>query len=58
MKKTFRLVLFIAALATGGWLGTVFLADFEPLRVLAFFTVCGALGVAFHQIDKLISDKK
>lgn len=55
MKKVFRIILFIAALAIGGWLGTIFLAEFEPLKILAFFTVCGMLGAVFHQIDKKIS---
>lgn len=55
MKKVFRIILFIAALAIGGWLGTIFLAEFEPLKILAFFAVCGVLGVMFHQIDKKIS---
>ena len=55
MKQIVRLVLFIVALAVGGWLGTIFLADFEPLKMLAFFTICGVLGVAFHQIDTRIS---
>ena len=55
MKKVFRIILFIAALATGGWLGTKFLAEFEPLKMLAFFAICGVLGVVFHQIDKRIS---
>ncbi len=55
MKKVFRIILFIMALAIGGWLGIVFLAEFEPLKMLAFFAICGVLGVAFHQIDKSIS---
>ncbi len=55
VKKVFRIILFIAALAIGGWLGTIFLAEFEPLKILAFFAVCGVLGVVFHQIDKRIS---
>lgn len=55
MKKVFRIILFIAALAIGGWLGTIFLAEFEPLKILAFFTVCGVLGAVFNQIDKKIS---
>ena len=55
MKKVFRIILFIAALAVGGWLGTIFLAEFEPLKRLVFFIVCGALGPVFHQIDKRIS---
>lgn len=55
MKKVFRIILFIAALAIGGWLGTLFLAEFEPLKMLAFFVICGVLGVVFHQIDKSIS---
>lgn len=58
MKQIFRLVLFVVALAVGGWLGTIFLADFEPLKMLAFFAICGVLGVAFHQIDKRISKNK
>ena len=55
MKKVFRIILFVAALAIGGWLGTIFLAEFEPLKMLAFFAFCGVLGVVFHQIDKKIS---
>ena len=55
MKKMFRLVLFILALAVGGWLGIVFLADFEPLKMLAFLAICGVLGAVFHQIDKSIT---
>ena len=55
MKKIIRLVLFIIALAIGGLLGTIFLADFEPLKMLAFFAICGILGVVFHQIDKRIT---
>ena len=58
MKKIFRLVLFIVALAIGGWLGTIFLVDSEPLKILAFFAICGALGVVFHQIDKRIMKDK
>ena len=58
MKKMFRLVLFILALAVGGWLGIVFLADFEPLKMLAFLAICGVLGVVFHQIDKRITKDK
>ena len=50
-----RLVLFIIALAIGGWLGAIFLADFKPLKMLAFFAICGILGVVFQQIDKRIS---
>ena len=55
MKKVFRIILFIAALAIGGWLGTIFLAEFEPLKILAFFAVYGVLGAVFNQIDKKIS---
>lgn len=55
MKKVFRIILFIAALAIGGWLGTLFLAESKPLKMLAFFAVCGVLGVVLHQIDKNIS---
>ena len=55
MKKMFRLVLFVLALAVGGWLGTIFLAEFEPLKMLAFFAICGVLGAVFHQIDKRIT---
>ncbi len=55
MKKILRLVLFVLALAAGGWLGAIFLADFEPLKMLAFFAICGVLGVVFHQIDKRIT---
>ena len=55
MKKMFRLILFIAALAIGGWVGTIFLVEFEPLKMLAFFVICSMLGVVFHQIDKKIS---
>jgi|GEM_PF-2037879 len=55
MKKIVRFVLFVAALAVGGWLGTIFLADFEPLKMLTFLAVCGVLGVVFHQIDKRIT---
>lgn len=55
MKKIIRLVLFIIALAIGGLLGTIFLADFEPLKMFAFFAICGILGVVFHQIDKRIT---
>jgi len=58
MKKIFRLILFVVALAVGGWLGTIFLADFEPLKMFAFLAICGVLGVAFHQIDKMISKNK
>ena len=58
MKKIFRLILFVVALAIGGWLGTIFLADFEPLKMLVFFAVCGVLGVVFHQIDKRITKDK
>jgi fucose permease len=55
MKTLFRIILFIAALAIGGWLGAIFLAEFEPLKMLIFFVVCGVLGVVFHQIDERIS---
>ena len=55
MKMLFRILLFIAALAIGGWLGAIFLAEFEPLKMLIFFVVCGVLGVVFHQIDERIS---
>jgi len=55
MKKIFRIILFIAALAIGGWLGMMLLSDFEPLKMLAFFGVCGVLGVVFYQIDKRFS---
>jgi fucose permease len=58
MKKLFRIILFFAALAIGGWLGTIFLAEFEPLKMLAFFAFCGVLGVAFHLIDKRITKDK
>ena len=58
MKKVFRIILFITALAVGGWLGTIFLAEFEPLKMLAFFAICGVLGVVFHQIDKRITKDK
>ena len=39
MKALIRILLFIAALAIGGWLGTIFLAEFEPLKMLVFFAV-------------------
>ena len=55
MKKVVRMILFIAALAIGGWLGTIFLTEIEPLKILAFFAICVVLGVVFHQIDKRIS---
>ena len=55
MKKLFRIILFIAAFAIGGWLGAIFLSGFEPLKMLAFFALCGVLGVVLHQIDKRIS---
>ena len=55
MKTLFRILLFIAALAIGGWLGTIFLAEFEPLKMLVFFVVCGVLGIVFCQIDKKIT---
>ncbi len=55
MKKVFRIILFITALAIGGLLGTIFLVGFETLEMLVFFAVCGLLGVLFHQIDKRIS---
>ena len=58
MKRVFRIILFIGALAIGGWLGTIFLAEFEPLKILEFFAVCGVLGVVFHQIDKKITKDK
>ena len=58
MKKVFRIILFIMALAIGGWLGTIFLTEFEPLKMLAFFTICGVLGVVFRQIDKRITKDK
>ena len=58
MKKIFRLMLFVAALAVGGWLGTFFLADFEPLKRLAFFVICGVLGVVFSKINKGITEDK
>ena len=58
MKKVFRIILFIMALAIGGWLGTIFLAGFEPLKMPSFFAVCGVLGVVFHQIDKRITKEK
>ncbi len=58
MKKIFRLVLFVLAIAVGGWLGTIFLAGFEPLKMLAFFAICGMLGVVFHQIDKSFTKDK
>lgn len=58
MKKIFRLVLFVVALAVGGWLGTIFLNDFEPLKMLAFFAICGVLGIVFHQIDKRFTKDK
>ena len=35
MKKIFRVILFSLALACGGWLGTIFLEYFEPLKMLA-----------------------
>jgi len=58
MKKVFRITLFIIALAIGGGLGIVFLTEFEPLKMLAFFAVCGVLGAVFHQIDeKMTKDK-
>ena len=56
MKKVFRIIMLIAALAIGGWLGTIFLDEFEPLKMLVFFSVCGVLGIVFHQIDKRISN--
>ena len=55
MKKLARIVLFIAALAIGGGLGARFLAEFEPLKMLVFFAVCGVLGIVFHKIDKRIT---
>ena len=55
MKALFRILLFIAALAIGGWLGIIFLAEFEPLKMLVFFAVCGVLGIVFCQIDKEIT---
>ena len=58
MKMLFRILLFIAALAIGGWLGTIFLAEFEPLKMLVFFAVCGVLGIVFCQIDKKITKDK
>ncbi len=58
MKKIFRLILFVLALTLGGWLGTIFLADFEPLKMLAFFAICGVLGVVFQQVDKRIMKDK
>lgn len=56
IKKIFKIVLFIVAFAVGGWLGAIFLADFEPLNMLAFFAICGVLGGVFHQIDICIDD--
>ena len=57
MKKAFRLILLIAALAIGGWLGTMLLTDFEPLKMLLFLAICGILGVVFKQIDNSVSKK-
>ncbi len=58
MKKIFRLILFVLALSVSGWLGVIFLADFEPLKMLAFFAICGVLGVVFQQIDKRVTKDK
>ena len=58
MKKIFRLVLFVVALAVGGWLGTILLADFEPLKMLVFLAICGVMGVVFHQIDMRFAKDK
>lgn len=57
MKKQFRLVLYIATLAIGGWLGTIFLADFGLLKMLVFLAICSVLGEVFHQIDKKVFKK-
>lgn len=54
MKRGFRLMLVVAALAAGGWLGWILLVDFEPLKLLGFFAACGVLGVVFHRIDQSI----
>ena len=52
MKRLGRLLLFAAALAVGGGLGSVLLDGFEPLKTLAFFAACGLLGEGFCQIDR------
>ena len=55
MKTIFRLILFVTALALGGWLGIIFLADFELLKTLVFFAICSVLGLIFHKIDSTLS---
>ena len=57
MKRILRLLLFIATLAVGGWLGAVLLTDFEPLKILAFSAICGVLGEVVYRIDKRISQE-
>lgn len=56
MKKIFRFILFVTALAIGGWLGRIFLADFELLKALVFFAVCSLLGFVFYKIDSALSN--
>lgn len=53
-----RIVLFVAALVTGGLLGKVFLADAEWIGWLLFAASCVAVGAIFFRIDEWFRRRK
>ena len=52
MKHWKRRLLAVCALAVGGALGSVLLADSDPVKILAFLAVCALLGEVFCRLDR------
>ena len=52
MKHWKRRLLAACALAVGGGLGSVLLADSDPVKILAFLAVCALLGEGFCRLDR------
>ena len=52
MKHWKRWLLAACALAVGGGLGSVLLADSDPVKILAFLAVCALLGGVFCRLDR------
>ena len=52
MKHWKRWLLAACALAVGGGLGSVLLADSDPVKILAFLAVCALLGEVFYRIGR------
>ena len=52
MKHWKRWLLAACALAVGGGLGSVLLADSDPVKSLAFLAACALLGEGFCRLDR------